>query len=280
MEKTSFRWNSSNEKSDASIGSGCDIAPSVSWGRNVQIGNNVRIGANTVLLDNVVIGEGTSIAANCVIGEFSSKFYGNPDTHVGAKTEIGKKCVIRTGTLISENVRIGDEFQTGPYVSIREGCKIGNNCSIGNYSDIQPDVTLGNFTRLHSNVHMTEHAHIGNYVWIMPNCLFTNDNLFPIFTVPQPPTIGDYCVLGAGSFYYPGVKLGRHVVVAAGSKVKGIFGDFDFVTGDPAKRLCDARKFFVQIEGKPHFPYPWPKHITRNYPWKDIPPERRDIENF
>lgn len=281
MSNANFTWTRCHhDKIKIQIGEQCDIADSVTFGQNVRIGARTRIGANTVLLDNVVIGEDCFIGPNCVIGELTMGFYRDPAQYQARETSIGAKSVVRTGNIISENVSIGENFQSGPYVSIRENTKIGIHCSVGNYSDIQPDIHIGDYSRLHSNVHLTEGAVIGKYVWIMPNCVFTNDNLFPVFSYPQPPTIGDYCVLGATSLFYPGVRLGKHVVVAAGSKVKGVFGDFDFIAGDPAKRKCDARKFFVFIDGKSHFPYPWPKHIGKHYPWKDAPPEERQIEKW
>jgi UDP-3-O-[3-hydroxymyristoyl] glucosamine N-acyltransferase len=281
MHEKRFRWeNCRGVPDDARVGKGCDLAQSVTWGRNVTLGNRVRVGPNTVLLDNVTIEDECVIGPNCVIGEPSMGFYREPEEWEGRPTRIGRQSVIRAGSILSENVQIGEGFQTGPYVSIREDTVIGKFCSIGNYSDIQPDIHIGDYSRLHSNVHLTEGARVGKYVWIMPGCTFTNDNLFPVFTHPQPPEIGDYSVLGASSFYYPGVRLGRHVVVAAGSRVRGTHGDFDFISGDPAKKVCDARKFFVQIEGKFHFPYPWPKHITKNYPWKDVAPEERRLEEY
>ena len=71
-----------------------------------------------------------------------------------------------------------------------------------------------------------------------------------------------------------------HVVVAAGSRVKGNHEDFSFLSGDPARKICDARRFFLEIEGRCHFPYPWPKHISKDYPWKDVPPEERRLEDY
>jgi UDP-3-O-[3-hydroxymyristoyl] glucosamine N-acyltransferase len=262
------------------IGKDCDIAPSVTMGRNVTIGNKVRVGPHAVLMDNVTIGDNCFIGANCVIGEVSSQFYKDPSQHVAKPTYIGEKSIIRTGAVISEGVEIGNGFQSGPFVTIRENTKIAKGCSIGNHSDIQPDIHIGEMTRIHSSVHLTQGAEIGKYVWIMPACVFTNDNLFPIFTVPQPPVVGDYSVLGARSFFYPNVKLGKHTVVAAGTKVKGTFEDYSFVSGEPARKICDARKFFVEIDGKYHFPYPWPKHIDGQYPWKEIPPEARNLDEF
>ncbi len=52
----------------------------------------------------------------------------------------------------------------------------------------------------------------------------------------DPVVIGDDCILGLNSIILPGVKLGSHVVVAAGAVVTKSFEENDLVIGgNPAK---------------------------------------------
>lgn len=261
-------------------GQGCEIAPTATFGNNVTLGDRVRVGAHTVVLDNVTVEDDCFLGAQCVVGEPAMAFYQDADAYEARPTVIGRGSIIRSGTIISEDVRLGEEFQSGAAVSIREGARFGRCCSVGTHSDIQPRVEIGNYVRLHSGVHLTACARVGSFVWMMPGCMFTDDNAFPVDPEPQPPQIGAYCVLGARSFFYPGVKLGRHVVVAANSKVKGTHEDFAFLHGDPARRLCDAREFFIDLGDRFFKPYPWPKHVDRNYPWRDVPPDERNLDDY
>jgi UDP-3-O-[3-hydroxymyristoyl] glucosamine N-acyltransferase len=282
MTARGMRWEnvSTRRPDDAVVGTGCELAPSVKWGAKVRLGHRVRIAPDVVLAGNVTIGDDCFVGPGCVLGEPAIGYYRDPAGHAGQPTQLGAGSVLRTGTILYEDVAIGEGFQSGPYVCVREKTRIGAHCSVGNQGDVQPDVVLGDYTRLHSGVHVAEGARIGKYVWIMPNCTFTNDNAFPVFCVPEPPVVGPYCVLGTGSLFYPGVRLGMHVVVAAGSRVKGTHGDFAFLQGDPARKVCDARRFFVHLGERAFLPYPWLKHIDRNYPWKDVPADARRLEDY
>ncbi len=261
------------------IGPGSSIDESVRVGNGVQIGRRVTIGANTVLYPNTVIEDGCFVGANCVIGEPSMGFYTTPN-HVFQPTRLRNDSIIRAGSVLYEDVEVGSEFQSGNKVCIREKTRIGDRVSLGSDCDVQPDVVIGDYTRIHSACHITEGSRIGKYVWILGGFFCTNDNMFPLFRHSQPPIIGDFCVLAARCFLYPGVKLGKHVVVAADSSVKGEHPDFSLLAGRPARRRCDARDFFIKVGENTVYPYPWPLHVARNYPWKDIPPDRIRLEDY
>ncbi len=265
----------------ANIGERCDIAESAQAGPNVTLGNNVSVGPNTVMLNNVHIEDDCYIGANCVLGEPAGAFYRKKEAEYSpGAVRICRGSILRSGTTVYEGVSIGVEFQGGTGIAIREDARIGDYCSIGTGSDIQFGAKIGDYSRLHSSVHITELADIGKYVWIMPNCVFTSDNLFPINARPAHPKIGPYSLIAANCLIFPGADLGMHVVVAAGSHVKGEHDEFSFIEGRPAERACDCRKYFTHMDGKILFPYPWPRKVERNYPWRDIPAEDRRLEDY
>jgi len=117
---------------------------------------------------------------------------------------------------------------------------------------------------------------IGNYVWMFPYVLLLNA---PIAPLPpglelQGPDVGDYSVVLVRALIMAGVKLGQHAVVAANSRVTRDVTDWMMVRGDPAKEVCDSRRFVYRSGGKPYRPYPWMIHHPSGYPWEDdIPPE-------
>ena len=98
----------------------------------------------------------------------------------------------------------------GQYIQAGNGIKIGNNVRMG------PGVKI--ISANHDLLDYKKHVH------------------------NEPIEIGDNCWLGANSIILPGVKLGRHVVVAAGAVVTKSFDGNCLVGGVPAhiiKTLAD-----------------------------------------
>lgn len=237
-----------------------EISPSAS------LGKNVRIGDNTSILDNVIIGDNTIICNNCVIGEPLNDYYFN-EQYSNPVTEIGKNSLIRSHTIIYGGCSIGDNFSTGHRVTIRENMKIGSHCRIGTLSDLQGSSEMGDYCWLHSSVHIGQHSKIGDFVFIYPYTVFTNDP-HPPSNICIGPTVGDYTQIAVGVVLLPGVKLGKNVLVGAQSVVGKDVGDYQLVIGNPAKPIKDVRELIAKETGKSH--YPWPYNFERGMPWKDI----------
>ena len=96
-----------------------------------------------------------------------------------AGTTIGKNSVIRSGTILYCDVIIGDFFQTGHNVVIREETRIGDRVSIGTATVIDGHTTIGNDVSLQSLVYIPTNTRIGNHVFIGPNAILTNDRYPP-----------------------------------------------------------------------------------------------------
>ncbi len=96
-------------------------------------------------------------------------------------TTIGRGgAVLRSGTIIYCDVVIGDAFQTGHNVLIREKTAIGDRVAIGTAAVIEGDCTIGDDVRLQSLVYIPPTgARIGNRVFIGPNAVLTNDRYPP-----------------------------------------------------------------------------------------------------
>ena len=83
---------------------------------------------------------------------------------------------------------------------------------------------------------------IGKNVWIGPNVSLIsmnhNTNNYEKYIKDPPIIIGNNCWIGASVIILPGVKLGNHVVVGAGSVVTKSFLDTNIlVAGNPAKKI-------------------------------------------
>jgi acetyltransferase-like isoleucine patch superfamily enzyme len=95
-----------------------------------------------------------------------------------------------------------------------------------------------------SHIVAHESVEIGDDVWTGPYVYITDQNHgyedpdTPIgtqFPVNRPVRIGSGSWLGAGAIVLPGASIGRNVVVAAGSVVRGTVPDHCVVAGVPAR---------------------------------------------
>ena len=66
-----------------------------------------------------------------------------------------------------------------------------------------------------------------------------------LFTDAQPDQIKEYAWVGAGATILPGVCIGRHAIVGAGSVVTKDVPDYAVAVGNPAKviKMLDKEKF-------------------------------------
>lgn len=235
-------------------------------GKNVKLGKNVRIGDGTIIYDNVEIGDNSVISNNSIIGEPLNDYYQNVQ-YENPRTVIGSSALIRSHTIIYSGNTIGNNFSTGHRVTIREHCEIGDHCSIGTLSDIQGHVKFGSYCRLHSNVHIGQKSVLGNFVFVYPYVVFTNDPT-PPSELCVGPKVGDYSQIATMSVLLPGVAVGEHALVGAGSIVSKNVADYSLTVGNPAKHIKDVREIKSRATGHSH--YPWPKNFDRGMPWQGL----------
>jgi acetyltransferase-like isoleucine patch superfamily enzyme len=133
---------------------------------------------------------------------------------------IGKNALIRSGTTIYCDVEIGDDFQCGHNVLIRERTRIGSRVAIGTATIIEGDTTIGNDVRIQSLAFIPTNTEIGNGVFIGPHAVLTNDR-YPPFGRPElkGPVLKDHSVIGANVTVLPGIVIGKGACVAAGAVV-------------------------------------------------------------
>lgn len=220
------------------------------------IGTNVTVGAYTIIYDNVEIAENTVIEAFCEIG-VSNHLSNGDKLHIGPNSHIRSHSVFYEGSVFLESL------VTGHRVTVREKIKAGRNLQIGTLSDLQGHCEIGNFVRLHSNVHIGQKSKIGNYVWIFPYVVLTND--------PHPPsnillgvTVEDYAVIATMSVVLPGATISNGCLIGAHSSVKGVTEANMIYVGSPAQKICSTSK--IKLQDGSGDAYPWRKHFHRGYP--------------
>jgi len=146
-----------------------------------------------------------------------------------------------TGSVFGEaGIEIGADTLIGQQVSISAGMlpgqdlfrltllTIGDRCVIGRGSHIIA----------HQSITIGDDVWTGPYVYITDQNHGYEDPDVPIgrqFPVNRPVSIGAGSWLGAGAIILPGTRIGRNVVVAAGSVVRGDVQDHCVVAGVPAR---------------------------------------------
>ncbi|MGL4772658.1 MAG: N-acetyltransferase [Clostridium sp.] len=250
---------------------------SVIKGRNVVIKDNVILGDNVILeddvyldygviiRDNVHIKKGTTVGARCILGEYLADFYKsrNNGNH---PLIIGENSIIRSDTIIYGDTNIGDNFQTGHKVTIREKSNIGNNVRIGTLSDIQGECEIGNYVSIHSQCFIAPNAKIEDFVWLFPRVVLTNDPTPPSFEVIGVK-ISEFAVVCAGALILPGIEINKEALIGAGAVVTKNVAEGAVIVGNPGKVVGHISEIKNKVTGKNS--YPWRYNFDRGMPWEN-----------
>ncbi len=232
-----------------------NIHPTAIISPKAQLGNNITIGANTIIYDNVSIDDNTIIGAFCELGV---------QNHLSnnEQLQIGKNSHIRSHSIFYEGSIFADGLITGHRVTVREKVIAGKNLQIGTLSDLQGHCEIGDYVRFHSNVHIGQKSKIGNFVWIFPYVVLTND--------PYPPsdtligvTVHDFAAIATMSVILPGAIISEGCLIGAHSTVKGLTEPHCIYVGSPAKNMGVTSKIKLP-DGTSA--YPWTQHFKRGYP--------------
>ena len=154
-----------------------------------------------------------------------------------SKTPIlGKNPLIRSNSIIYNDVVIGDNFKTGHGAIIREKTTIGDNVLIGTNTVIEGHCSIGSNVSIQSNVYLPTNTIIEDYVFIGPCACFTNDK-YPIrvdFDL-KGPIIKNGASIGANSTFLSNIEIGEGAMVAAGAIVTMDVPDYFLAIGAPAR---------------------------------------------
>lgn len=251
---------------NVSIGAGSKIQDGSVICAGSRLGANCYVDFHVIIRENVELGNHAFVGSGCILGEFLADFINTREAQIH-KTFIGNEAVIRSETIIYGANTIGDHFQTGHRVTIREKTSIGHHVRIGTLSDIQGDCEIGNYVSIHSNAHIGMRSMIKDYVWIYPYVVLTND--------PNPPstqllgvTVEEFAVVATGSIVMPGMVIGKDSLVGAGAIVNKNVAPGKVVVGNPVREIGDTANVKYKTTGEPA--YPWRYHFDRGMPWMGI----------
>jgi len=233
------------------------IHPTAIVSDQAKLGRDVSIGPFTVIHENVEIGDNVRIEGFCEIGVSNHLSQGKP-------LVIGSGSHIRSHSIFYEASTFGSGLTTGHRVTVREQTIAGKNLQIGTLSDIQGHCKIGDYVRFHSNVHIGQKSTIGDFVWIFPYVVLTNDP-HPPSNVLKGVTVKDFAVIATMSVILPGVTIAKNVLIGAHSSVNRDTEEGMVYAGSPAKAICETSRIRLQ-DGTGDSAYPWTNHFTRGYP--------------
>jgi acetyltransferase-like isoleucine patch superfamily enzyme len=198
--------------------------------KTVKIYKNVLIGDNMAIEDFVIIGVPPQRKKD---GEL--------------QTTIGRCSIIRSHSVIYAGNVIGDNFQTGNNVNIREENIIGNNVSVGTKSVIECKTTIEDNVRIHSQAFIPEYCVLKEGCWIGPNVTLTNA-IYPKSIRSKEflskVIIEKYAKIGANATILPGITIGTNALIGAGSVVTTDVPSNVVVAGNPASKLKNINQCF------------------------------------
>jgi acetyltransferase-like isoleucine patch superfamily enzyme len=151
---------------------------------------------------------------------------------------IGDRAVIRSGTVIYLASQIGDDFETGHNVIVREENVIGNNVKIWSNTIIDYRCKIGNNVKIHSQCYVAQLTTIEDDAFLAPGVMVANEK-YPtgVFSKERinGPTIKKGAKIGINATILPGVTIGEGAIIGAGSVVTKDVPPYVIAHGVPAR---------------------------------------------
>lgn len=210
-----------------------------------------------IIIGQLKKGSDTILEWGVIIGHPSKKILlKERNISAGGKVEMGDRCIIRSGSVIYEDVVLGSDVQTAHHVVVREGAHVGDGCVLGNGAVVREHARLGKNVRAMECVVISEGAEIGQDVFIGPNVSFTGGRFMTgameasgqmthdeaaakegKYWEGPSVVVEDGVRIGANAVILAGVRLGEGCVIAAGSVVSVDVPARTLVAGNPARIL-------------------------------------------
>lgn len=225
----------------------------------VEVPKHVKIGKNAQIDENVVLGIGKESWGDLIIGD---------------------NAVIRSGSVIYRGNVIGNDFQTGHNVIIRNENKIGDNVIINSSSVINPGNKIGNNCRIHSLCFLEETT-IEDSVFLAPG-VKTADDIHPICPLYEQcvsgPHIEKAASIGANVVINPGITIGKYSLIGSGSVVIKSIPEYSVAAGNPAKVIKKVGELKC-VKGLFEKPYCWDKEELMRI-WGNKEEMKKFIEKY
>jgi acetyltransferase-like isoleucine patch superfamily enzyme len=139
---------------------------------------------------------------------------------------------------IVETENIGEGTRIWAFVHVLPGAKIGADCNLCDQVFVENDVVVGDRVTVKSGVQLWDGVTLEDDVFVGPNATFTNDPFPRSKQYPESfsrTVIRKGASIGANATILPGVTVGQHAMVGAGSVVTKDVPPYAIVVGNPAR---------------------------------------------
>ena len=180
---------------------------------------------------NVALDTPRHIDDNVILGYMTGRSIPDHELRIGAQANL------RSGTIIYGGTHIGVGLETGHNVVIREENVIGDHVGIWGNTVIDYGCTIGNNVKIHTNCYIAQFTVIEDDVFIAPGVSIANDPhpLCAECTADGGPTIKRGARIGVNVTILPGVTIGEHALIGAGSVVTRDIPPGVVAYGNPAR---------------------------------------------
>ena len=230
----------------AHIGAGTTFGEFCVIEDHVVIGSNCTVGHHVVIRSGSLIGQDVRIDDHTVIGKSPMRAPNSATTAADPlpPCKVGDRCLIGTSVILYTGSKIGDEILIADLATIRENVSIGDRTIVGRGVAIENCCSIGRFCKLETNVYITAHSTLEDYVFVAPGVLTSNDN-FVGRTEERSLHYRGVIVrrggrLGVGAVILPGREIGTDGLVAGGAVVTRDTEPSQIVAGNPARYFRDV----------------------------------------
>lgn len=139
---------------------------------------------------------------------------------------------------LCESTNIGDSSRIWAFAHILPGAVIGRDCNICDHVFIENDVVLGDRVTIKSGVQLWDGTRLEDDVFVGPNATFTNDRhprskQYPARFLQTRVRAG--ASIGANATILPGITIGQHAMIGAGTVVTQTVPAYATIIGNPAR---------------------------------------------
>jgi len=149
--------------------------------------------------------------------------------------------MIHPSAFVDEGAVIGAGTKVWHCSHIMTGCRIGENCNIGQNVVVSPGVTLGNGCKVQNNVSIYTGVTCEDDVFLGPSMVFTNVINPRAFINRKdefrPTLLKRGCTVGANATIVCGHTLGEYCMIGAGSVVTHDVPAYALMVGNPARQI-------------------------------------------
>ncbi|NMC38624.1 MAG: acyl-ACP--UDP-N-acetylglucosamine O-acyltransferase [Bacteroidales bacterium] len=188
-----------------------------------MISNLAFVHPKAVLGENVTVEPFAFIAGNVVIGDDT---WIGPNATVFDGARIGRNCRIFPGAVISgipQDMKFRGEETTA---------ELGDNTTVREGGTVNRGTASAGKTIVGSNCLIMINAHVGHDCQVGNNCLLGNGT-----GLAGEVKVDDWAILSAGTLVHQFSRIGGHVMIGGGSKVRVDVPPFIKADRDPLKYM-------------------------------------------